>query len=117
VAVQRSVRLADVTGDGRADLCVRPASGLRCHASDDAGFGAVLSAPAERDPTDAGSRIGAATLRIAGGRGVRAGLRPGLVGEGCAVVGPGTAPGGASLGAWLAAIGLGLVASRRRRAR
>ena len=106
-AVFSTLRMGDVDGDGRADAC----------ASDDAGSGAVLVAPTDRDPTDAGSRIGAATLRIAGGRGGRAGPRPGLVGEGCAVLGPGTASGRGSLGAWLAVIRLGLVASRGRRRR
>jgi hypothetical protein len=41
-----SIRLADVNGDGRADLCARGSAGLRCHFSEGASFGpAVEVAP------------------------------------------------------------------------
>jgi murein DD-endopeptidase MepM/ murein hydrolase activator NlpD len=38
----RSMRLADVTGDGRADLCGRDAGGLVCHPSTGDGFGPAV---------------------------------------------------------------------------
>lgn len=41
-----TIRLADVNGDGKADLCARAAAGLRCHFSDGKAFGdAVEVAP------------------------------------------------------------------------
>ncbi len=41
-----TVRLADVTGDGRADLCARTPQGFVCHPSDGRGFGLALAGPA-----------------------------------------------------------------------
>lgn len=45
----RDNALADVTGDGRADLCARGASGMRCWPSDGTTFGASLNGPALAD--------------------------------------------------------------------
>jgi hypothetical protein len=44
-----TLRLADVTGDGRDDLCARAAAGLRCYPSTGDGFGAAIASPALRD--------------------------------------------------------------------
>jgi hypothetical protein len=41
-----TVRLADVTGDGRADLCARTLQGFVCHPSEGRGFGPALAGPA-----------------------------------------------------------------------
>ena len=68
----RSLRLADVDGDGDADLCGRDASGLRCFLSSHGGLGHTASfdelvlGPAF---SDAAGMSGAATgsLRLAGG--------------------------------------------------
>ena len=37
-----TIRLADVNGDGRADLCARAAAGLRCHFSQGQSFGEAV---------------------------------------------------------------------------
>lgn len=44
-----SIRLADVTGDERLDLCVRASDGLRCHPSQGKGFSAPVLLPALGD--------------------------------------------------------------------
>lgn len=103
-----SLRLADLTGDGLADLAIRGADGLRF---DTAGpgaeevrwradaWGASLDAPMYAD-----------TLRIAGGgrRGQGAAVEPGCA---CGAAGPRRGPRGAAL-----ALALALVVGRRRRA-
>ena len=76
-----TIRVADIDGDGRDDLCVRSASDFRCHASTGSGFGpAILSArPRQRRRL----RRGASTRHDPHGRHqrrrprrrVRAGLR------------------------------------------
>ncbi|AKF09951.1 FG-GAP-like repeat-containing protein [Sandaracinus amylolyticus] len=65
----RSIRLADVDGDGRADLCARHADGLRCSLSNGHGFDHTWIAPDwsdESTPSDV-------TIRVAGGRRVGVG--------------------------------------------
>jgi hypothetical protein len=64
LAYAATLQLADVTGDGRADLCARAAAGLRCWPSTGAGFGAAWEGPAWSDAAgfDAPSRFG--TLRF-----------------------------------------------------
>lgn len=44
-----SIRMADVDGDARVDLCARAAEGMRCWPSTGAGFGAPLEGPAWSD--------------------------------------------------------------------
>ena len=61
----RTLRLADVTGDGRADLCGRDDAGLRCWRSDGRGFPIELPGPAWADGWNDPARHG--TIRIAGG--------------------------------------------------
>ncbi len=46
-----TIRLADVNGDGRADLCARAAAGLRCHFSTGNGFGDAVIVAALSDDT------------------------------------------------------------------
>ncbi|MCC6645808.1 MAG: VCBS repeat-containing protein [Polyangiaceae bacterium] len=41
-----TIRLADIDGDGRDDLCARAASGVVCHRSTGAGFGPEIAGPA-----------------------------------------------------------------------
>ena len=62
----RSIRLADVDGDGRADLCARAADGLRCYASIGAGFDHVSITPAWAD-AEGFRDARTASIRIAGG--------------------------------------------------
>jgi len=64
----RSLRLADIDGDGRADLCARHADGLRCSSSTGDGFGRTWIAPAWNDESGLRSSQYATTIRIAGGR-------------------------------------------------
>ncbi|HOX45988.1 MAG TPA: phosphodiester glycosidase family protein [Myxococcota bacterium] len=42
VAYWSTIRLRDMDGDGRADLCARAAAGFRCHLSTGDGFGAAI---------------------------------------------------------------------------
>jgi|GEM_PF-653590 len=79
----RSIRMADVDGDGRMDLCARADDGLECVLSEGHGFGRGWTA----DALGAGSGLDdltrLMTLRIAGTHRVGAVL-PGLPGGGTA---------------------------------
>src|SRR5690606_32001694 len=44
-----TIRLADIDGDGRADLCARAAKGLICHLSEGSGFGPEIEGPTFSD--------------------------------------------------------------------
>lgn len=46
-----TIRLADVTGDGRADLCARDTEGVVCHPSTGEGFGPAFRGPGLSDAT------------------------------------------------------------------
>jgi hypothetical protein len=112
--VYGSIRLADITGDGRADLCGRTGDGLSCWISDGRGFPERRRIPVWRDSDGAGDAAFASTLTIAGN--VAGGPLEG--GCGC-IVGGRERP----AGAWLfGLLGLALGArlsrriSRRRRA-
>jgi MYXO-CTERM domain-containing protein len=109
----RSIRLADVDGDARADLCARHADGLRCSLSTGAGFDRTWIAPAWADAESGlAAEAGGTTVRIAGGR--LAGPRDGMIrgGLSCAASGgPRSAP-IASLGVLALAL---VLATRRRR--
>jgi cysteine-rich repeat protein len=48
----RTMRLADVTGDGRDDLCIRSGSGFQCAPSLGASFGATMAANSWSDTND-----------------------------------------------------------------
>ena len=62
--VWSTIRLADVDGDGRADLCARSPRGFVCHRSTGRGFGPALPGPAlaSAEGWDAKDRY--ATLRL-----------------------------------------------------
>lgn len=60
-----TIRLADVNGDGKADICARAAAGWRCYLSEGASFGAAIAGAFFRneDGFDAPSHYG--TIRMA----------------------------------------------------
>ncbi|MBN1771825.1 MAG: VCBS repeat-containing protein [Deltaproteobacteria bacterium] len=60
-----TLRLADVDGDGRADLCARTALDFRCHLSQGDGFGGPVVGPALADAGGWNARGRYATLRLA----------------------------------------------------
>jgi MYXO-CTERM domain-containing protein len=62
----RTLRLADVTGDGRADLCARTADGVRCWVADGAGFPTTLLGPPWSDAAGWDAPAYYATIRIGG---------------------------------------------------
>ena len=65
-AYYSTLRLADLDGDGRADLCARAAAGLRCHLADDTGLvDAPLEGPAWSDASGFGQSDHYGTLRFA----------------------------------------------------
>ncbi|MFO0682342.1 MAG: VCBS repeat domain-containing M23 family metallopeptidase [Sandaracinus sp.] len=107
----RSIRLADVDGDARADLCARYAEGLRCFTGGPHGFEREWRLPAWSDASGPSSDAASATIRLGG---LDPSARRGLHVEGvfaCRAA-PGRAPAG------LAALALGLIAlSGRARAR
>ncbi len=107
----RSIRLADVDGDGRADLCARAAEGLRCYASIGAGFDHVSITPAWADAEGFGDASRTASIRIASGGGAPpsdAALRGAF---GCTVA-PGRRSSAVSLAA-LVLVGLALLRPKR----
>lgn len=62
----RTIRLADVTGDGKADLCARAGSGVRCYPSTGDGFGEPFSGPEWSDEKGWSAPAYHASIRIAG---------------------------------------------------
>ncbi len=58
-----TIRLEDVDGDRRADLCARAAAGIRCHLSTGTGFGAEVLGPAWDDDSGWGDYSNYATIR------------------------------------------------------
>ncbi|MBM4320515.1 MAG: hypothetical protein FJ125_11280, partial [Deltaproteobacteria bacterium] len=60
-----SLRLGDIDGDGRADLCARAAAGIRCWPSTGAGFGGSLAGPAYNDANGWDRPPYLGTLRLA----------------------------------------------------
>jgi GH25 family lysozyme M1 (1,4-beta-N-acetylmuramidase) len=111
----RSIRLADVDGDGRADLCARSSDALRCYASSGNGFDHVWVAPAWSDAAGYGDAASAASVRVAGGRVRTVANSSNLLG-GCSI---GHARRGGSLALLLAlgALVARTITGRRRRAR
>lgn len=111
----RSIRLADVDGDGRADICARAADGLRCSMSTGAGFDRTWIAVSWSDEaSELGSLAGVATIRIAGGVGLEEAPSDGGSGRdgifgGCAV-----SPRGSRAMIWLVGAILALLLLRRR---
>ncbi len=108
-AYYRSIRLADVDGDARADFCARASDGLRCYTSTGNGFDHEWITPMWADASGLGDGARAATIRLAGGRAQTNAAATGLTG-GCSVA---HGRGGNAF-----AIGIGvvvLVLARRRR--
>jgi hypothetical protein len=60
-----TIRLADVNGDGRADLCGRAAAGWRCHLSTGDGFGPALEGPGLSDDSGWRDHDNYSTIRLA----------------------------------------------------
>jgi hypothetical protein len=60
-----TLRLADVDGDGRADLCARTTLDFRCHLSQGDGFGGPVAGPPLADADGWNTRGRYATLRLA----------------------------------------------------
>ncbi len=60
-----TLRLADVDGDGREDLCGRGAEGLDCWRSDGASFGARIEGPRWADASGWGAAKHYGTIRMA----------------------------------------------------
>ena len=115
----RTLRLADVTGDGRADLCARDDEGVRCWRSDGHGFPIVLPGPVWAAGWDGPERFG--TMRVAGSGATAEGVapddEPGATGGcRCGVVGRSRRAPWALLG-FAMLLGLGRRAARRRGAR
>ncbi|MCA9525460.1 MAG: phosphodiester glycosidase family protein [Myxococcales bacterium] len=65
VANYSTLRMADIDGDGRADLCARANAGIRCWRSNGAGFDAALAGPALSDADGWDDRKYGTTLRFA----------------------------------------------------
>lgn len=59
-----TLRVGDFTGDGKADICLRAAAGVRCHASNGQGFGEAISGPALADSAGWNAADKYATLRM-----------------------------------------------------
>jgi len=60
-----TIRMADLDGDGRADVCARAVAGWRCHLATDEGFGDAIEGPALTDDAGWGDRRYWSTLRLA----------------------------------------------------
>ncbi len=60
-----TLRLADVDGDGKADICARSASDFRCHLSTGTGFGPAIVGPALSDKSGWGNDRFYGTIRMA----------------------------------------------------
>ncbi|MBO6938588.1 MAG: VCBS repeat domain-containing M23 family metallopeptidase [Deltaproteobacteria bacterium] len=60
-----TLRLADVNGDGRADLCARANAGMRCWMSEGAGFGPSINGPEWSDDAGFGAAKHYGTIRMA----------------------------------------------------
>lgn len=59
-----TIRMVDLDGDRRADLCARAAAGLRCHLSTGDGFGEAIEGPAWSDESGWWDYANYSTLRV-----------------------------------------------------
>lgn len=126
-AYYRTLRLGDVSGDGRADLCARGAEGLFCWGSTGLGFGSELTLPTLSDSLGWDDPAYHTTLRVAGLGGVvptdaslpddgGAGVGTGRAGGcGCSLAGEASGSPGLPFATIVAALGLRVL--RRRRSR
>lgn len=64
VAYASTLRLADVDGDGMADLCARAAAGIRCYRSTGLGFEAATVGPTLSDDSGWGTPDHYGTIRL-----------------------------------------------------
>jgi hypothetical protein len=60
-----TLRLPDIDGDGKTDVCARAAAGIVCHKSTGTGFGEQIAGPELSDANGWGSEKYYATLRFA----------------------------------------------------
>lgn len=60
-----TIRLADVDGDGRADLCARSSAGFRCHLSRGTSFGGAVSAEILTDASGWDDHDNFSTIQLA----------------------------------------------------
>jgi MYXO-CTERM domain-containing protein len=60
-----TLRMGDLNGDGRADLCARSSAGISCWLGDEGGFGSALSGPEWSDAKGWGERRFYTTLQLA----------------------------------------------------
>ncbi|MEZ4335514.1 MAG: VCBS repeat domain-containing M23 family metallopeptidase [Sandaracinaceae bacterium] len=60
-----TIRMADLDGDGRADVCARRVAGIRCHLSTGDGFGPAVDGDALSDDAGFGDRSHWSTMRLA----------------------------------------------------
>jgi hypothetical protein len=60
-----TIRLADVDGDGRGDLCARSSTGFACHLSTGDGFGPAITGPALSDEAGWSDQANYLTFRMA----------------------------------------------------
>ena len=104
----RTLRLADVTGDRRADVCGRAAEGLRCWISDGDGFSDMVVGPDWTDAAGWSRPERTDSIRIAGPRPRTPVRRDDSDGCGC------SAPGGAQSG-WMFVVLVGALLLRRGR--
>jgi MYXO-CTERM domain-containing protein len=65
VAYWSTIRLADVDGDGRADLCARGPEGFACHLSTGGGFGEAVVGPGWADDVGWSDHDNYSTIRMA----------------------------------------------------
>ncbi|HCF62120.1 MAG TPA: hypothetical protein DFS52_29525, partial [Myxococcales bacterium] len=59
-----TIRMTDVDGDGRADLCARGPAGVTCHLSTGSGFGPAIAGPDLTDASGWGDMDNASTIRF-----------------------------------------------------
>jgi len=92
----RTIRIADVNGDGRADVCARAVDGVSCWLSDGSGFPVVVPGPPWTDADGWTAPRAYATIRLSGPpRGPAFDLRrPGSSGCACGVSGGSSGAGG-----------------------
>ncbi|MGI5862385.1 MAG: phosphodiester glycosidase family protein [Myxococcales bacterium] len=59
-----TIRMTDIDGDGRADLCARGPDGVTCHLSTGSGFGPAVAGPNLTDASGWGDMDNASTIRF-----------------------------------------------------
>ena len=113
-----TIRMGDVDGDGRSDVCARSAEGLRCWVSVERPFDRMRIATVWPDAEGLSRPTYASTLAI-GGEPTARGPSPSSITGACACAAPGgrRGDGRASAGPGLTALALALARRRRRSGR